>query len=477
MERPPTSSSRLKREVNETAWPIFSPTNSTEADEISKKIEEKLIKQLSEQSKESKYFDLADVAPFLTEGAEALVEDEFTKCFTSPENESWNWNVYLYPAWIFGVFIRYCILFPMRLTCLLVGTFLFAVSFVFVSSFIKQEDLKQKYQRKCISFYCSVFVMSWSGVIKYHGVEPPRKKNQIFVANHTTVMDVVILQQHSSYAVVGQKHVGLMGFIQTYLLKCIGCLWFNRSEAKDRLAVARMIKEHIQNDKNTPLLVFPEGVCVNNEYCVMFKKGAFELGAVVYPIAIKYNTLFVDAFWNSRKQSFVRHMFNLMTSWAVVCDVWYMEPQTIRPNESPSQFANRVKAMIAKKAGLINVHWDGYLKYFRPSPRFVETKQRVFAQSLVARYTNRQNDDVTPSSSAANSPAQSPAPTRAASELPDGPSPVVHENGMNVVPPSEKGKAVPVVVVQENGKVDHSKMNGSSTHQRKAKMDASELDR
>jgi hypothetical protein len=53
--------------------------------------------------------------------------------------------------------------------------------------------------------------MSWSGVIKYHGVKPPRKKNQIFVANHTTVMDVVILQQHSTYAVVGQKHVGIMG--------------------------------------------------------------------------------------------------------------------------------------------------------------------------------------------------------------------------------------------------------------------------
>lgn len=34
----------------------------------------------------------------------------------------------------------------------------------------------------------------------------------------------------------------------------------------------------------------------------MFKKGAFDLGATVYPVAIKYNKIFVDAFWNSRRQ-------------------------------------------------------------------------------------------------------------------------------------------------------------------------------
>ena len=29
---------------------------------------------------------------------------------------------------------------------------------------------------------------------------------------------------------------------------------------------------------STPLLIFPEGTCVNNEYVVMFKRGAFDLG-------------------------------------------------------------------------------------------------------------------------------------------------------------------------------------------------------
>jgi glycerol-3-phosphate O-acyltransferase 3/4 len=33
------------------------------------------------------------------------------------------------------------------------------------------------------------------------------------------------------------------------------------------------------------------------------------------------------------------HLFNLMTSWTVVCDVWYLEPQEQLPGESPIQFA------------------------------------------------------------------------------------------------------------------------------------------
>ena len=68
------------------------------------------------------------------------------------------------------------------------------------------------------------------------------------------------------------------------------------------------MKNHIMGDLNTPLLVFPEGVCVNNEYCVMFKRGAFTLGATVCPVAIKYNKFFVDAHWNSRKYSFTQHL-------------------------------------------------------------------------------------------------------------------------------------------------------------------------
>jgi hypothetical protein len=65
----------------------------------------------------------------------------------------------------------------------------------------------------------------------------------------------------------------------------------------------------------------------------MFKRGAFDLGCKVCPIAIKYNKLFAETFWHSRRQSFTQHLMSLMTSWAVVADVWYLDPQEMAEGE------------------------------------------------------------------------------------------------------------------------------------------------
>lgn len=111
------------------------------------------------------------------------------------------------------------------------------------------------------------------------------------------------------------------------------------------------------------------------------------------PVAIKYNKIFVDAFWNSKRQSFSAHLVKLMRSWALVCDVYFLEPQARlmgacsgllwlageslntclsalkhgpdpqnparpapppqnrRPDETAQQFAERVQRMIAGALG------------------------------------------------------------------------------------------------------------------------------
>lgn len=38
---------------------------------------------------------------------------------------------------------------------------------------------------------------------------------------------------------------------------------------------------------NPPILVFPEGTCINNTSVMQFKKGSFEVGSVIFPVAIK----------------------------------------------------------------------------------------------------------------------------------------------------------------------------------------------
>nr|CAD1819176.1 unnamed protein product [Ananas comosus var. bracteatus] len=312
--------------------------------------------------------------------------DSFTRCFKSNPPEPWNWNIYLFPLWCLGVVVRYGILFPLRVAVLAIGWIVFFSAFFPVHFLLKgYPKWRRKLERKLVEMMCSVFVASWTGVVKYHGPRPSTRPHQVFVANHTSMIDFIILEQMTAFAVIMQKHPGWVGFIQKTILESVGCIWFNRTESKDRGVVGRKLREHVQGVDNNPLLIFPEGTCVNNHYTVMFKKGAFELGCAVCPIAIKYNKIFVDAFWNSKKQSFTMHLVRLMTSWAVVCDVWYLEPQYLRPGETPIEFAERVRDMISARAGLKKVPWDGYLKYFRPSPKHTERKQQIFAESILRR--------------------------------------------------------------------------------------------
>lgn len=361
---------------------------SSEIDPDRPNIEEYLNAESIRQEKDEKLHlrDLLDISLTLTEAAGAIVDDSFTRCFKSNSPEPWNWNIYLFPLWCLGVLIRYLILFPGRLITLLIGWILFFAGFLPVHFLLSDRSYwKRKIERTLVEMMCSVFVASWTGVVKYHGPRPSMRPHQVFVANHTSMIDFVILEQNTPFAVIMQKHPGWVGFIQKTILESVGCIWFNRTEAKDREIVARKISNHVQDADNNPLLIFPEGTCVNNHYTVMFKKGAFELGCAVCPIAIKYNKIFVDAFWNSKKQSFTMHLVQLMTSWAVVCDVWYLEPQYIKPGESTIEFAERVRDIIAVRAGLKKVPWDGYLKYSRPSPKHTEKKQQIFVDFVLRR--------------------------------------------------------------------------------------------
>ncbi|KAL3102854.1 hypothetical protein niasHT_027752 [Heterodera trifolii] len=43
---------------------------------------------------------------------------------------------------------------------------------------------------------------------------------------------------------------------------------------------------------------------------------------------MKYDSRFGDAFWNSSDQSYFRYLLQMMTSWALICHVWYLPLMT-----------------------------------------------------------------------------------------------------------------------------------------------------
>jgi len=132
-------------ELADPSFGMFGPSDKKEEVEMARQIEAKILEDMKKRhSKDTpKIFDLSDVVPMVTDAVSYVVEDEFTNCFQSHTPRPWNWNIYLFPMWIFGIFLRYCILVPIRATLLMLGSLLTFLG-LFVSYRLYPEGPKRK---------------------------------------------------------------------------------------------------------------------------------------------------------------------------------------------------------------------------------------------------------------------------------------------------------------------------------------------
>ncbi|XP_036454001.1 glycerol-3-phosphate acyltransferase 3-like [Colossoma macropomum] len=353
-----------------------------------------LEKELGEQRRNRRGdFALSDVFYFSRKGIESIVEDEVTQRFSSEELVSWNLltrtnnnfhyiSLRLTILWGVGVIVRYGILLPLRVTLAAIGLSWLVIGTTAVG-FIPNCWLKD-WLSELVHVMCyRICARGLSATIHYHNRENKPKKGGICVANHTSPIDVVILANDSGYAMVGQVHGGLMGVVQRAMVRACPHIWFERAEMKDRHLVTQRLRDHVNDKKKLPILIFPEGTCINNTSVMMFKKGSFEIGGTIYPVAIKYDPQFGDAFWNSAKYNMVSYLLRMMTSWAIVCNVWYLPPMTQKEGEDAVQFANRVKSAIAQQGGLVDLSWDGGLKRAKVKDTFKQEQQKKYSSMVV----------------------------------------------------------------------------------------------
>ncbi|GFZ00389.1 glycerol-3-phosphate acyltransferase 9 [Actinidia rufa] len=223
------------------------------------------------------------------------------------------------------------------------------------------------------------------------------------------MIDFIVLEQMTAFAVIMQKHPGWVGLLQSTILESVGCIWFNRSEAKDRETVARKLREHVLGADNNPLLIFPEGTCVNNHYTVMFKK---DIDRSQGRVAREWNSSHhatESEVWSSRKRIMGMRGGPLfiggahgpyLITWAIVTSqgphlrIFPKDKiDVLRGTLSDGPFfsslqatvgfvqaevlplrlgSSKVRDIISVRAGLKKVPWDGYLKYSRPSPKHRE---------------------------------------------------------------------------------------------------------
>ncbi|XP_065574160.1 glycerol-3-phosphate acyltransferase 3-like [Artemia franciscana] len=340
-------------------------------------------------------FQLGDILDYVKAGMEAIVEDEVTQRFEAPQLRSWNFltrtNHYKFIClrsrliWLFGFFFRHFVLFPYRLLIGIIGVSFLVISTGIIGCF-PDCKLKRLAYNKTLCPIFRILSLSLGGTITFHNRSYKPTSQGICVANHTSVIDVVILATSQSYSLYGQSYSkGLLGFMQRGLSRASSHVWFDRSDVKERAAVTKRIKEHLAKPDELPMLIFPEGTCINNTSVMQFKKGSFEAGGRIYPVAIKYDARFADPFWNSAQSTMIQHLYSIMTSWAIVCDVWYLPPMSQDEGESAIEFSNRVKAAIARQGGLVNLQWDGLLKRNTLKPEWKQKQQEEFSKRLKDR--------------------------------------------------------------------------------------------
>ncbi|KAG9391390.1 Glycerol-3-Phosphate Acyltransferase 3-like [Carpediemonas membranifera] len=357
---------------------------------IERTVESKVIRYLRDQTALPPPSPGEPVHPLLdsfgvleaaTAAFQSVIQDQFSECFKTPKNRAWNWNLSLLIGYLIGVTFRTFIVFPLRLAWAVVYSLVFILLFalIWAAHFTFRLNMESTTRPRLQALLCwasRCTMASWSAVIVYHGMIPSRRPNQIYVANHTSLIDFLVLLGAQPFSTIGQEQGGWLRWIQR-MLKMYDCVWFNRLVAKDRQQVIQVMKDHIADTTKAPMLVFPEGVCVNNKFTVQFKVGAFQLGADVCPVAIKYNFMFSNVYWNSKRESFTKYILKLWHGWAIVGDVYFLPPMSIEPGESPQQFAGRVKEAISRKARLRSTEWNGYLKYFKPNKRFTDGLQKA----------------------------------------------------------------------------------------------------
>ncbi|XP_061784677.1 glycerol-3-phosphate acyltransferase 3-like isoform X1 [Nerophis lumbriciformis] len=347
-------------------------------------------------------FTLSDSFFFTRRGIESIVEDEVTQRFSSEELVSWNLltrtnndfqyiSLRLTLVYGLGIFVRYCILAPLRITLACIGLTWLVIG---TSAVGLLPNWRMKFWlSEWVHVMCyRICARGLSAAIRYHNRENKPQKGGICVANHTTPIDIVILCNDGCYAMVGQVHGGLMGVVQRAMVRSCPHVWFERAEMKDRHLVTKRLKDHVNDKEKLPILIFPEGTCVNNTSVMMFKKGSFEIGGTIYPVAIKYDPKFGDAFWNSSKYSMVSYLLRMMTSWALVCDVWYLPAMLQQEGEDAVQFANRVKSAIAHQGGLVDLQWDGGLKRAKVKESFKEEQQKQYSNMVVGDDSSSNSD-------------------------------------------------------------------------------------
>lgn len=183
-----------------------------------------------------------------------------------------------------------------------------------------------------------------------------RVRNALFVGNHLSYLDVLIIASRVPACFVTSmeiKRAPLLGQI----CMMAGCLFVDRRSRANLRGEVRELSEGLAWGVN--VAIFPEGTSTNGQEILRFRRplfmSALASGRPVLPFCLNYrrvggapiNVVTRDkVFWYG-DMSFAPHLWALSGSGGVEVDIQFLAPIEVSLNDGPTELAERSHAAVA----------------------------------------------------------------------------------------------------------------------------------
>uniref|UniRef100_A0A7E4UMR8 PlsC domain-containing protein n=1 Tax=Panagrellus redivivus TaxID=6233 RepID=A0A7E4UMR8_PANRE len=289
----------------------------------------------------------------LQAGVEAIIQDDLL--FTCDLAPTTNWNALEPPPfntlvqWTIYIalgLVRWFVLLPAKCG-IFVSSLFWLTGCAVLAVIVKFDERQRLYIGRT---FCRLFSAS-TGLIGYyekHSEHRPQKPG-IAVSNHVSSNDIMVLYsdpENTGYTITGQKHSGIIGWVEKTSDYVASTLWMNRADAKDRTEFQKILLNYATDKTKNPILLFPEGYCTNAVAVSQFRRGCFIENVDVYPIAMRQDSRLGDAFW--KEDTYLPYILRLLTSYAIIYHIKYLPSMRRKQNETAESFAYRVQKAIAE---------------------------------------------------------------------------------------------------------------------------------
>lgn len=174
-----------------------------------------------------------------------------------------------------------------RVFLLIIPMAILIVLYVILTKLSFQHTHERAFRlRRTYLRYCN-FVLG----IKTEVKSRPSMTNALYVSNHRSLSDPLILCQYLDAYIIAKAEVGKYPLISTGA-ELTGILYVQRNDKNSRQAVREKMKETLVNKHN--VLVYPEGTVNYNKHTLPYRPGTFvetlKMGIPVVPVCLEYKS-------------------------------------------------------------------------------------------------------------------------------------------------------------------------------------------